>query len=555
MSTHLLVCVLAVVPAVTGETWVEDTFEDFADGQLDAAGQNIYVSRDGSIRTIHRFDVNDDGYLDLFFGNTHDLKSVVAPTVAWLTADGLVRQKDLGIMGADQVRLADLNRDGYPDLVFSLAEDGLQGPRRFVRIAYGGEDGWTSERCTGLLPAHRPLSIAVVDLNADAWPDIAVFNSDSWISKVSSDENIRVYWGSEDGFHLTAYGEVGEPDIVSLTGADLDEDGAADLVALNKNGGARAFWSNKALDNEGDIESSLIKLPSDDVGCVTAADCDGDGMTDLILGTNKDEIYLLRGRRGRNWEPQQTLAGLAATHISVGDLDGDGHPDLVLNSFAVGRAAGGEATGAAENILAHIRVAWGNRDGHDASRSTRLPVRNAQSTALGDLDGDGRMDLAVAIYQGEKTFAGESLFYFGTGNRRFRRGGQTVRTEGATRVVIAPAQGALPARAAFANSMGGTLYEKIPVYLYWGGPDGFDPRRRWEIPCQSGHEATAADLDADGFIDLIIPYTGHGGDAALKNPLIGTNILWGSATGFDLEKGRTVLPESNPYVNLRRTPS
>ena len=36
------------LPAGEPILWVEDAFEDFADGQLDAAGQNLYVSRDGA---------------------------------------------------------------------------------------------------------------------------------------------------------------------------------------------------------------------------------------------------------------------------------------------------------------------------------------------------------------------------------------------------------------------------------------------------------------------------------------------------------------------------
>ena len=54
------------------QTWVEDTYEDFADGRLDASGQNIYVSRSGSVRTIHRFDINQDGFIDVIFNSTHD---------------------------------------------------------------------------------------------------------------------------------------------------------------------------------------------------------------------------------------------------------------------------------------------------------------------------------------------------------------------------------------------------------------------------------------------------------------------------------------------------
>jgi len=72
--------------------WVDDSFEDLADGILDAAGQNIYVSRDGTIRTINRFDLNDDGYLDLIFNCTHDTYQMLPATLAVLTNDGQTRR-------------------------------------------------------------------------------------------------------------------------------------------------------------------------------------------------------------------------------------------------------------------------------------------------------------------------------------------------------------------------------------------------------------------------------------------------------------------------------
>ena len=57
-------------------SWIEETFEDFSDGQFDSAGANLYVSAKGTVQLINRWDLNQDGYIDLFFGNTHDLKYV-----------------------------------------------------------------------------------------------------------------------------------------------------------------------------------------------------------------------------------------------------------------------------------------------------------------------------------------------------------------------------------------------------------------------------------------------------------------------------------------------
>ena len=69
------------------QIWLEDTFEDFVDGTFDASGQNIYVSRDGKIRTINRFDLNEDGWIDLLFPGTHDNYSFIPATLASVSPD------------------------------------------------------------------------------------------------------------------------------------------------------------------------------------------------------------------------------------------------------------------------------------------------------------------------------------------------------------------------------------------------------------------------------------------------------------------------------------
>lgn len=53
--------------------WVEETFQDFSDGHFDSSGANLYVSVAGTIQIINRWDVNMDGYMDFYFGNTHDI--------------------------------------------------------------------------------------------------------------------------------------------------------------------------------------------------------------------------------------------------------------------------------------------------------------------------------------------------------------------------------------------------------------------------------------------------------------------------------------------------
>ena len=74
------------------------------------------------------------------------------------------------------------------------------------------------------------------------------------------------------------------------------------------------------------------------------------------------------------------------------------------------------------------------------------------------------------------------------------------------------------------------------------------PRKLSKIPFRSGYESTAADLNADGYVDLISVDSMHEGQALDDDPLAGANIFWGTKNGIDFFAGigdrRMVLTES-----------
>jgi len=551
MSLSLSFCIANIQAKASIHTWTEDAFEEFADGRLDAGGQNIYVSRDGTIRTIHRYDVNDDGYLDLFFGNTHDTRFFVPPSVVKITSNRNIEQSQLPALGGNHVRTGDFNRDGFQDLVFSTTADGVQVERRFLTIIYGSTNGWSSQRCTGFLPAHVPIDIAVADLNSDGWLDISVLNSNSWVSTLPEGKNIRIYWGSPDGFILTKFHDVGMDEALCMTSADFDEDGFEDLAVLNKKGKIRLFWSGASkLNKDGKlvVRTSEISSRAEDASFLAAGDYDSDKYVDLVIGSRRNTTHLVRGKRKRGWHRAKSITSIPASHVSCGKIDDDEFSDLVLTYFEIGKAGGGEAIGAVDKMPDSVRILWGDKKGFSLNNSTKLAAQSACATAIGDMDNDGIIDILIGVYQGQKYFAADSLLYFGKGNREFELSKQHVRTEGATDVAVVAAEKNLPARAVFANSQSGRLYERVPVYVYWGNGKGFEADRKWEIPCQSGHQATAADLNADGFTDMVVVFTVHCGKQGLKFPFVGTNIFWGGADGYDLDDRRSVLRE--PYMDI-----
>jgi hypothetical protein len=326
--------------------WVEDSFEDFADGRLDAAGQNLYVSRDGAIRTIHRFDLNQDGHLDLIFNSTHDNFTYIPATLGLLESPRRVRRAELAVEGSLRVVLEDLNRDGHLDALFCPNRSGLQNPRRLLTILWGSEDGWSNRRSHGQLPVYGALAVAAADLDRDGWPDIVTLNQTAWLPGQPEGNILRVFWGSPEGFLLTDTTELGIPQALDLAAGDFDGDGFKEAALLSGRGLVEVVRGKTAPGSPRELNRQTVTLPGDEGLCLTAADANADSRIDLLVGTDRGKVYFVGGKAGRDWGEPRTWAAPNASHIAVGFLNGDRHPDLVLTDFhehAVGKGAGATA--------------------------------------------------------------------------------------------------------------------------------------------------------------------------------------------------------------------
>src|SRR5688572_7461267 len=71
MRCIALSILLFALPALAAEEWTEDSFEAFRDGTFLDAGSNAYVSANGRIQIINRWDLNNDGFLDVIMPAGH----------------------------------------------------------------------------------------------------------------------------------------------------------------------------------------------------------------------------------------------------------------------------------------------------------------------------------------------------------------------------------------------------------------------------------------------------------------------------------------------------
>ena len=99
--------------------WEQKGYNDFIKGTFDDAGANMYVSHKGRIEAINRWDVNNDGNVDILCVNSHPLVEMLDMSIYW--GNG----KDYSILdhsyvpanGPMWVTPADLDNDGNTDLV------------------------------------------------------------------------------------------------------------------------------------------------------------------------------------------------------------------------------------------------------------------------------------------------------------------------------------------------------------------------------------------------------------------------------------------------------
>jgi hypothetical protein len=283
----------------------------------------------------------------------------------------------VGLAPANLV-VADVNGDGRPDLVTANAEDGTVS----VRLADPTRAGFFLPAITLSTPGRRPLDVAVGDLNGDGRMDIVV--------AASGANSVLVFTQTATGSFNppVSYAVGGDPQAVTV--ADLDGNGLADVAVATT-----ANTVSVLLQTSAGVFASAVDYPTGvQPIAIKAADLNGDGKVDLLTANygaalspdNQGLSVLLQTTPGTFAAPVHYTTGYRAAGLAVGDLNGDGKPDVAVACAGL-PGNPGEATVFLQDPTSAGSLLTG---------TSYLGNWGPLGVAIGDMDGDGRPDLVLA---------------------------------------------------------------------------------------------------------------------------------------------------------------
>jgi hypothetical protein len=275
----------------------------------------------------------------------------------------------------ENVAVGDLNRDGKVDFV--VANTGSDN----VSVLLGRGNG-TFERRANYRVGQAPAFVALGRLNGDRYPDLAVTNLE--------DNTVSVLLGKGDGTFKRqhSYGAGSTPRTVAI--GDLNGDGKTDLAVTD--------FANVAL-LKGHGDGTFTR--KHDVGMhealwgVQVGDYNRDGRADLLVNNTDynsfQGIHLLRGRgQWRFKDSTQFTFDSSVNKFAASNIIGGSARDLVAETegYPLGF----------DNDQGYLYVMQGHRNGTFTDAVTKKLDGDGGRFAVGDLNGDGRRDIAAITY-------------------------------------------------------------------------------------------------------------------------------------------------------------
>ena len=280
-------------------------------------------------------DFNRDGIADLV--------SSQGTILYGLSDGGLEVGGTLDDSWAYQLQVADLNGDGWPDIV--MEHCGPELAPGHVGIWMNQHDGTFSGYALQLVDGGVcTSSVAIADFNGDGVLDFAVCTLDG----------VQMLFG-DGGFLTSAGGAPGffPPQAVSSNQCDAlatwpGLNGRAALATVDSSTDYEVVVWPEVWSSTGEFVAPTIYYQPDagteGIGwSIQAVDLNGDGLPDLVVGADNDGIAVFLGADDGTFKPGViTRPALGPVlNIVVADVNGDGYPDILSTGNGAACGLGG----------------------------------------------------------------------------------------------------------------------------------------------------------------------------------------------------------------------
>ena len=504
-------------------------------------------------------DMDGDGDLDLVEGSFTQVNRIYLGN-----GNGTFAASSNIAAAANQTRsvtIGDVDNDGDIDFIAGNHTE-------INRVYLSNGDGTFGAGSNIDTPANITYSVALGDLDADGDLDLVTGNYSSQVN--------RVYLGNGNGTFATG-NNVDTPTntTTSVALGDVDGDGDLDLIAGNNGQANRMYLSNG---NGTFASGSDVDVPTNNTYPVLFGDLDGDGDLDLVAGNYNqvNRVYLNSNTSVSSSAPAaNALTGATTTNVDVTfnkAMNAATASTFIVHGGMTGKRAGSYSGGGSStltfdptsdfkpNELVEVTLKPGLKattgdalqPSHvhqfraaagvgpvvftNSSSDVQTGTTNATwSTSLGDLDGDGDLDLITGNYNQV------NRVYLGNGSGAFAAGSD-VQT-GTTNKTNSTSLGDLDGDGDL-DLITGNYNQVNRVYL-GNGSGAFAAGSDVQTGTTNGTRSTSlGDLDGDGDLDLIT------GNYNQVNRVYLGNGSGAFAAGSDVQTGTTNATYSTSLGDL-----